>query len=358
VLFPATRGAVTAMIGVTIPSTHSVVQTVGLYGDGGSIFSNQFIAQSVTSTGPLGDLTVLAQEGLNNVTAPSIFGNISAAGPLFGTIQTTGVRTDPVTGATTQIPANLGRAYVVPAGGRVLQPYVTATTIEGQLPDSFTGRIISRGNLISFVRSDGGASGLIAVQGNFGAVTTLLGTRTRVGGLLVNAIGPDEGGFSGQLVVLGNDYGDLTFNGGLTGGRIAVRGTGGAQSGILGNVVVGPGIYTTGGRIDPGSAIVSGGEIGDASYTTSLSVADGNQGIVAAIGTIRSSGTLGGHVFNDVGATPGNPSAAVIDYIFTEEGKPLGLDLPGDPLGGLKLILEELAALTVGPKGNLTDPKR
>ena len=70
------------------------------------------------------------------------------------------------------------------------------------------------------------------------------------------------------------------------------------------------------------------------------------------------SSTLNGYVFNDVGATPGNPNAAVIDAIFTDDGQPLGIDLPGDPLGGLDLILEELAALTVGPNGNLTDPKR
>ena len=113
--------------------------------------------------------------------------------------------------------------------------------------------------------SDGGATGLIAAAGNFGAVTTLLGTATRVGGLLVNALGPDQNGFSGQLVVLGNDYGDLTFHGGLTGGRIAVQGTGGAQSGIVSNVIVDRGIYSTDcGVIDAGSAIVSGGEIGDA----------------------------------------------------------------------------------------------
>ena len=72
------------------------------------------------------------------MTAPSIFGNIAAAGPLFGTIQTTGVRTDPVTGATSQIPADLGRVYVVQPGGRDPQPYVTTTTIEGQGPDSFS----------------------------------------------------------------------------------------------------------------------------------------------------------------------------------------------------------------------------
>ena len=351
-LFPATRGAVTAMIGVDATPQGSVVQSVDLYGDGGSILSEQFIAQSVTSTGPLGDLTVLAPQGLNNVTAPSIFGNISAAGPLFGTIQTTGVRTDPVTGAISEVPADLGRAFVAQPGGRSPQPFVTATTIEGQGVDSLTGRIISRGNLISSIRSDGGASGLVAAQGNFGAITTLLGTPTRVGGLLVN------GGFSGQLVVLGNDYGDLTFHGGLTGGRIAVKGTGGVQSGILGNVIIDRGFYPTG-SIGAGSAIVSGGEIGDASLGTALSVTDSNHGIVAAIGQIRvSNGPLGGYVFNNVGATPGNPNAAAIDAIFTDEGQPLGLDLPNEPLAGLAEILEDLAALYVDPdNGDLAGPK-
>jgi hypothetical protein len=350
-LFPATRGAVTAMIGVEQQPSGSVVQSVDLYGDGGSIFSEQFIAQSITSTGPLGDLTVLANQGLNNVTAPSIFGNIAAQGPLFGTIQTTGVRTDPVTGATTQVPADLGRAYVVPIGGRNGgAPYVTTTTIEGQGQDSLspTGRIISRGNLISLVRSDGGAKGLIAVQGDLGAVTTLLRTPKRVGGLLVN------GGFDGQLVVLGNDYGDLTFHGGLTGGRIAVQGTGGAPSGILGNVIVDRGLYPTG-AIGAGSAIVSGGEIGDASYGTSLTAEDGNQGIVAAIGAINfGNGPLGGSVFNNAGGTP---NAAAIDAIFTENGQPLGLDLPGQPFGGLELILQDLADLYVDSSGKLAGPK-
>jgi hypothetical protein len=350
--FPATRGAVTAMIGANQQPNGSVVQSVDLYGDGGSIFSEQFIAQSITSTGPLGDLTVLASQGLNNVTAPSIFGNIAAQGPLFGTIQTTGVRTDPVTGVTSQVPADLGRAYVVQPGGRAKQPYVTTTTVEGQGQDSFTGRIISRGNLVSFVRSDGGATGLIAVQGDFGSVTTLLGTPTgtptRVGGLLVN------GGFDGQLVVLGNDYGDLTFHGGLTGGRIAVQGTGGPRSGILGNVIVDRGIYKTG-MIGAGSAIVSGGEIGDASFGTSLTVADGNQGIVAAIGAINfGNGPLGGSVFNNAGGTP---NAAAIDALFTENGQPLGLDLPGQPLGGLELILQDLADLYVDSSGKLAGPK-
>ena len=182
-------------------------------------------------------------------------------------------------------------------------------------------------------------------------MTTLLGTPTRVGGLLVN------GGFSGQLVVLGNDYGDLTFHGGLTGGRIAVKGTGGVQSGILGNVVIDRGFYPTG-SIGAGSAIVSGGEIGDTSLGTALSVTDNNSGIVAAIGVIRlGNGPLGGYVFNNVGATPGNPNAAAIDAIFTDNGQPLGLDLPNEPLAGLTAILEDLAALDVDPdNGDLAGP--
>jgi hypothetical protein len=110
--------------------------------------------------------------------------------------------------------------------------------------------------------------------------------------------------------------------------------------------------------IGAGSAIVSGGEIGDASDGTSLSVADGNQGIVAAIGVIRlGNGPLGGAVFNDVGATPGDPNAAAIDAIFTDNGQPLRLDIPGDPLGGLELILQDLAALYVDSNGKLAGPK-
>jgi hypothetical protein len=60
-------------------------------------------------------------------------------------------------------------------------------------------------------------------------------------------------------------------------------------------------------------------------------------------------------VFNDLGATPGNPSAAAIDALFTDDDQLLGLDLPNDPLGGLALILEHLAALSVDSDGDLSD---
>jgi hypothetical protein len=161
--------------------------------------------------------------------------------------------------------------------------------------------------------------------------------------------------YDGQIVVLGNVYGDLTFHGGLTGGRIAVEGTGGAQSGIVGNVIIDRGLYPTG-AIGAGSAIVSGGEIGDASYGTSLTVEDGNQGIVAAIGAIRvGNGTnLGGYDFDN---SAGTANAAAIDAMFTDNRQPLGLDLPGDPLGGLELILQDLAALYVDAGGKLAGPK-
>jgi hypothetical protein len=163
-------------------------------------------------------------------------------------------------------------------------------------------------------------------------------------------------------VVLGNDYGNLTFHGGLTGGRIAVKGTGGAQSGIVGNVLINNVLDSPGtDNIGAGSAIVSGGEIGDATFGTALTVTGSNDGIVAANGVIQlANGPLSGsgYVFNDVGATSGNPNAAAIDAIFTNNGQPLGLDLPGDPLGGLELILEDLAALYVNSNGNLAGPKR
>jgi hypothetical protein len=107
-----------------------------------------------------------------------------------------------------------------------------------------------------------------------------------------------------------------------------------------------------------GSAIVSGGEIGDATLGTTLSVTDRNDGIVAAVGQINlGEGSLGGYVYNDVGASPGNPDAAAIDALFTNDGQPLGLDLPNQPLAGLELILEDLAALYVdSDTGDLAGP--
>ena len=186
-------------------------------------------------------------------------------------------------------------------------------------------------------------------------MTTLLGTPTRVGGLLVN------GGFSGQLVVLGNDYGDLTFHGGLTGGRIAVKGTGGAQSGILGNVIIDRGFYPTGTH-RTGSAIVSGGEIGDASLRDVPERRRRQPGDRRRLRCDQHRRRCARRQrLQGRCANPGNPNdvmdANAIDAIFTSGGLPLGLDdKNGEDLQGLAQILANLAALKVDTNtGNLTD---
>lgn len=211
-------------------------------------------------------------------------------------------------------------------------PYLTSTTInsEGGLP----GRIISRGNLLSAINSDGGISGVIAAQGNLGAVVGP--ANTRVGGILSN------GNFSGQLVVLGSEYGNVILHGGLNSGRVAVKG------GIFGNLLID-------GGLDSSAALVSDGAIGSPAAGTRLTVTGRNAGIVAANGSINSA-PIGGVVFNNAGATPGNPNAAAIDAIFTQQSAPLALDVLPQDLQGLSSILQDLAASRLNAKGILTGP--
>jgi hypothetical protein len=154
----------------------------------------------------------------------------------------------------------------------------------------------------------------------------------------------EDGDVSGQIVTQGNVDGDLVIHGGLRGGRIAARGS------ILGNVAIS-------GALDAGPALVSGGDIGSAAAGTALTVGDVT-GITAAKGDILfgHTGSLGsGHLYQDVGRTPGNPNAAAIDAIFTSNGQPLSFDLTENlDLDGLALILAKSAALLVGRDGNLT----
>jgi hypothetical protein len=351
------RGAVTALIAVARPldkrgrPEDSVVQTVALNGDGGSIQSEQFIAQAITSTGPLGDVCVAACQGINNITAPSIFGDITTDGPIFGTIQTTGVRIDPITGASSAVSADLGRAYVVtPSGPHCGKPYVTTTTIQSGRNGEISSQIISRGDLISAVDAGGCLSGTIAAQGNIGTFSSLLGTPVRVGSVVA------EGTLSGRVVALGNIIGDVVVRCGMRGGEIAAKGRAipglsPTQVGILGNVAIC-------GTIDRSSAIVSGGEIGDRTLCTTLSF-DCNQGIIAAKGAVnfdRWSALAQGNAFVNVGsagsADPNAPlDAAAIDAIFTQGGQPLQFDMtPGD-LAGLTAIEKDLDALAIGVNG-------
>jgi hypothetical protein len=135
---------VIATVHVT-PTTNNainpLVQSVALAGSGGSINSVRSIA-NITSTGPLGNITISASSGstvnnasgLGNVTAPSIFGsiNVTHAG-IYGVIQTTS--------------GDLG-AVITNSSGTITG--ITSIFSNGAI----TGQIISRGNLVSSVKTN------------------------------------------------------------------------------------------------------------------------------------------------------------------------------------------------------------
>jgi hypothetical protein len=299
-----------------------------LRGDGASFLTQQYIAGGVTSTGPLGDLTYQAYQGITNVTAPSIFGSILANGPITGTVQTTGQRVDPISGVTSTVPADLGRLFVTPTDKG---PILTTTTVAVKGP-GLSGRLIVRGNLISQVSSDGGISGVVAVGGNVAETNAQDkdGHAVRLGGIT------SSGPISGQIVVRGTMAGDLDARGGLQGGRIAVKGD------IVGNVDIE-------GSIDAASALVCAGKIGDAAFGTTLTVAD-VQGILAAEGSInlgKSATTSKAAFFGANLKTTDPTSTAAIDAIFTSSHLALAFDLGSLDLGGLALILSDLTSLTV-----------
>ncbi len=248
--------ATAKLVPTTSGSIAPLVQSVALSGADGSINSNYSIA-NITSTGPLGDVTVSGSAGstmdndagLGNITAPSIFGSIDVTNAgIYGVIQTTsGDIGETILGTNNQITG------------------VTSIISNGAL----TGQIISRGNLISSVKTNSTFSGVIAAQGNIGAIQTLNGNAVLTGNALtrfggINVAGAD----SGQIIAVGNDFGDLTISGSMT-GRIAVQGQAVAglvasRLGILGNVTA-----TT---FAAGSAIISGGLIGDATGGTTVNL--------------------------------------------------------------------------------------
>jgi hypothetical protein len=365
------RGAVVALVTV-VPTfssrgklRNSVVQSIALRGDGGSIRTEQTISGSITSTGLLGDLILqpnLAQPGvaailanlplfgqqltaavllsgvqplLPNITAPAIFGSIVSGGVLTGIVQTTGQRTDPITGAVSVVPADLGGLYVVQLRHKKATVFVINSTVVEVA--GISGKLVSRGDLISQVILNGGAlSGVVAAQGNLGAIfTSSSGQVTHLGGLAT------AGTVSGAVVVLGQILGDISI-GGVLRGRIA------ANDGILSNLKIDSGINKTG-------AIVSGGEIGDTGLGTTLTINGGNQGILAAVGVITfAHKPVHGHVFNDVGATPSDPIMAADTAKIKAIFQPLAFDIGLLDLAGLNLIRANLAALEVDSNGNLT----
>jgi hypothetical protein len=314
------RGAVVAL--VTAAETFNsqnilkseVMQNIFLQGDGGSLTTFQPIGNTptlplqpfkafITSTGPLGDVSVLG--AMPSITAPSIFGSLTSSGniPATSIIQTTGIRVDPITGLSSQVPADFGRVFVAPAKkGTVL------TTSVVQPTGTLDGQVISRGNLISLIEPSGNFTGIVAAQGNIGALFTPSGgTTVRLGGVVVG--NPLSGRtFSGEMIALGDVIGDVTVNGPMVGGRMAALGS------FLGNV-------TIVGTIDSNSAIVSGGSIGSTTYGTKLSSGNIN-GIVAAGGAINA-GTIGTTSTARLYKQNDAADLAVIDEIFSQGVTPL-----------------------------------
>ncbi len=371
------RGADSALVGV-LQTTSSAIQSVAIRGDNAALSTAQTIAQCLTSTGPLGDFTVQGPLAAN-VTVPSVFGSITVnGGGISGTIQTNGIATNPITGATSCIVADIGRVYLASGVN-------TVTTIQAS-GTGITGRIISGGNLISQINAMGGISGAVEAQGNIGtrpqagsavlggitvngtlngtivALGSLIGNTTINGAVQTVATNPlrgliavngaivgnitMNGLFSGEIVAMGCISGTVALNGPMMSGRVA------SEGGITGNLTVA--------SLDANSAIVSDAGIGNASSTpaTYLTVTGTNAGIIAAKGTINYKTKPAGYFFNN--ATGVN--AAAIDAIFVSGGIPL---TPADlfdqsslfDLVLLKQIVANLKALAVitsgAQKGNL-----
>lgn len=258
------------------------------------------------------------------MTAPCIFGSldVTLAG-IYGVIQTTS--------------GDIGQT----AGTSV-----TSIISNG----AFTGEIISAGNLVSSVTIRGAFSGVIAAQGNIGtikrnssgsAVTTSSGTLTRYGGIAIN------GNDSGQIIALGNIFGNINVKATMT-GRIAaqgqaVAGLGASRIGILGNVTIQ--------SFAAGSAIVSGGVVGDATGKTTIKLGKAG-GFVAAEGAVnlKSTPIAAANLLENVSGA--NRSA--INAIFTNGGAPLQFNSGGN-LQGLVLIENDLKNLQ-NNAGSLSGP--
>jgi hypothetical protein len=326
---PSSGTAILAVLTVTAGSTPTV-SVLAFSGDGGSV-STALPVTSITSTGDLGDLTLSASSAVTNVTAPSVFGNVSLGGNLTGIFQTTGQRIDPITGVSTSVPADLGQLYIS-SGVQKATTFSVKSSVTAP-----GGAIISRGNLVSAVSIGGTMAGVIAAQGNLGAQS---GT-SRFGGVSLS------GSLTGQVVALGNIIGDITVSGGMKSGRIAADGA------IQGNITVNNGL-------DANSVIVARGAIGGYNGTV-VTLSGTIAGFVASEGAVTLSSktklTLGSTLFNSQNAAPGTTNATQIDDVFEDGGVPIShfdKTTPGDLKELTTVLLPQLLKLRVSG-GALTD---
>lgn len=322
-----------------------VIRDAELQGDGGSMVTAGSL-QNLTSTGLLGDVVVNGPDGIGNITAPSIFGNIRAnRGAITGALSSTGIRIDPFTGDQTEVTANIGQLMTTSAG-----TVVGSTLIYSKR--AMTGSLICRGDLVSYVMVSGGFTGVIAVQGDIGAirrtsagdaVTTSSGALTRYSGI---AIG---GNVTGQIVALGNVFGDIRIGGSLTGrlavGGRAVAGLSATRIGVLSNVVI-KSVFAS------SAAVASGGLIGDSVSKTVFSCGKA-QGLLAADGSVNLARSVRVAPANLFQNQEGGANGAVIDAIFTDGLSPLTFDT-GGTLAGLSLVEADLASLHASTSGALT----
>jgi hypothetical protein len=337
----AAPAPVTASSTLVPSGTSTSVQSVVFTGQGGSLTTAQPITTSISAQpgGSLGDLILSSPGGITaNITADSIIGNIDATnGGISGTIEAT---KGDIGRALTDANGNITGVTSIQAGGGGL---------------TSTGQILAKGNLVSQVTIKSGLDGVIAADGDIGVIQTVNGVaKTNADGSLIRfgGITVSTGGLNGQVVALGNVFGDLSVTGGLS-GRIAVQGHPGelglaaTRFGILGNVAIGGGISTTG-------AVVSDGVIGDSAGGTQLTISGTDKGILAAGGGINfgATGSLNtAGIFNP--ATGDNLKA--IDAIFTNGGVELDVTHRNSQgkLDQLSLIIQDLLALTV-TNGKLT----
>ncbi len=340
------RGAATALITAApaVAGSAATISGIAIRGDGASLTTLQPISGTITSTGPLGDLN-FAATNVPGITAPSIFGSI-LGGTITGTIQTTGLRTDPITGAVSPVPADIGSVYLVtpsavgpylagnpaapsyPTGGSANSPYLTTTVIQGHGPGGMTGKIISRGNLVSWFSLTGAITptGLLAVQGNLGAPALVGGNPVNLGG--INMVGP----MCGQIIVLGNVLANSTFQGGFVGGRMAVKGS------VFGNLEID-------GTINAAAALVVGGTVGSVPAATVLKVAN-LAGIFAAEGAVNADPPIvpAAGAFYGVNLGPVDPSSSALNPIFSDTTFDATANLD---LANLVAIQAVLAALKI-----------
>jgi hypothetical protein len=317
--------ATVQVVPTTSTSINPLVQSVVLTGNGGGSINSTLSVASITSSGPLGDVivggaasaTMDNAAGLGSITAPTIFGSISVTNAgIYGIIQTTS--------------GDLGQV-ITGTGGTISG--VTTISAKGAI----TGQIISRGNLVSSITTNGAFSGVIAAQGDIGAiqrngsgaaVTNSSNALTRFGGISI------AGNDSGQIIGLGNLFGSFTVSGTMT-GRVAVEGQAvsglaATRMGILGNVSVQ--------SFAAGSAIISGGLVGDATGGTNVYLAS-PLGFVAAGGAVNLRSTTlpaGKLLANQTGV-----NLAALNAIFTNSNTPLLFDT-GGTLNGLALIVADL----------------